>query len=299
MLLSMTGHGEARGQSDALHVAIEVRSVNNRYLKLALRAAEPYNLLESEVEKLARRFVRRGTLQVHLHVDRPQAAQQYRLNAAALRGYVEQVGSVWAALPAANRPGLDALLAGVLALPGVAPEPGADASHLDEDWPLVERVLGEALERLQAMRRDEGARMAQELLLYRTHVADQLELIRGRMPQVVSGYRDRLLERVRGLLTDSGVSVGADDLIREVSVFAERSDIAEEVVRLASHLEQFEQTVRTETDAPGRKLEFLVQEMGRETNTIGSKASDVAISRHVVEIKATLEKVRELIQNVE
>jgi uncharacterized protein (TIGR00255 family) len=88
-------------------------------------------------------------------------------------------------------------------------------------------------------------------------------------------------------------------LIREVSVFAERSDIAEEVVRLASHLEQFEQTVQTETDLPGRKLEFLVQEMGRETNTIGSKASDITVSRHVVEIKASLEKVRELIQNVE
>jgi uncharacterized protein (TIGR00255 family) len=295
----MTGHGEARGQSDALHVAIEVRSVNNRYLKLTLRAAEPYNLLEAEIEKVVRRFVRRGTLQVHLHVDRPQEAQQYRLNTVALRGYIDQVTATWAALGTTNRPSLDALIGGGLALPGVAPEAGADASHLEADWPLIERVFSEALERLQAMRRDEGGRMAQELLLYRTHVADQLELIRGRMPQVVSGYRDRLLERVRGLLADTGVAVEPNDLIREVSIFAERSDIAEEVVRLASHLEQFEQTVRTETDSPGRKLEFLVQEMGRETNTIGSKASDVAISRHVVEIKATLEKVRELIQNVE
>jgi len=149
------------------------------------------------------------------------------------------------------------------------------------------------------MRLDEGGRMAQELLHHRAHVANQLEIIRLRTPQVVAGYRDRLLERVRGLLAEAGGSVGPDDLIREVSVYAERSDVAEEVVRLASHLEQFEQTVRTETDSPGRKLEFLVQEMGRETNTIGSKAGDVTVSRHVVEIKATLEKVRELIQNVE
>ncbi|HEX4591849.1 MAG TPA: DUF1732 domain-containing protein, partial [Gemmataceae bacterium] len=162
-----------------------------------------------------------------------------------------------------------------------------------------ERVLADAFERLQSMRQDEGGRMGQELLHHRAHVADQLEIIRLRLPQVVSGYRDRILERVRGLLADAGVSVTPDDLLREVSVFAERSDIAEEVVRLTSHLVQFEQTIRTETDSPGRKLEFLVQEMGRETNTIGSKASDVTISRQVVEIKATLEKVRELIQNVE
>jgi uncharacterized protein (TIGR00255 family) len=298
VLLSMTGHGEARGQFDALHVAIEVRSVNNRYLKLMLRAPEPYNLLEAEFEKVARRFVRRGTLQIHLRVDRPQQAQDYHINPTALRSYVEQVRAAVAELPE-PRPDAERLLGQVLALPGVAPEPGGARAPSEEEWPLIERVLAEALQRLQAMRQDEGGRMAQELLLYRAHVADQLELIRVRMPQVVEGYRDRLLERVRALLADTGVSVDPNDLIREVSVFAERSDIAEEVVRLASHLEQFEQTVHTETDGPGRKLEFVVQEMGRETNTIGSKASDVAISRHVVEIKATLEKVRELIQNVE
>jgi uncharacterized protein (TIGR00255 family) len=298
VLLSMTGHGEARGQFDALHVAVEVRSVNNRYLKLMLRAPEPYNLLEAEVEKVARRYVRRGTLTVQMRVDRPHHAQDYRINATALRSYAEQV---WAACEAMGvpRPEVGQLLGPLLALPGVAPEPGTALSPCEEDWPVIERVLAEALERLQAMRQDEGGRMAQELLHYRAHVADQLEIIRLRMPQVVAGYRDRLLERVRGLLADSGVAAQPDDLIREVSVFAERSDIAEEVVRLASHLDQFDQTVRTETDGPGRKLEFLVQEMGRETNTIGSKASDVTVSRHVVEIKATLEKVRELIQNVE
>ncbi len=298
MLLSMTGHGEARGQTDALQVAVEVRSVNNRYLKLMLRAAEPYNLLEAEVEKVVRRFVKRGSLQVHLHVDRPQHAQDFRINTTALRSYVEQVRAAAAGLPE-PRPNVDLLLGQVLALPGVAPEPGRETLQFEEDWPQIERVLAEAMQRLNSMRQDEGARMAQELLHYRAHIADQLEIIRLRMPEVVSGYRERLLERVRGLLADSGVSVGPDDLIREVAVFAERSDIAEEVVRLASHLEQFDQTVRTEIDAPGRKLEFLVQEMGRETNTIGSKAGDVTISRHVVEIKATLEKVRELIQNVE
>jgi uncharacterized protein (TIGR00255 family) len=298
VLLSMTGHGEARGQCDSLHVAVEIRSVNNRHLKLMLRAPEPYNLLEAEVEQVVRKQVRRGTLQVQLRVDRPYQAQDFRINETALRSYAEQVSAACEAMGVAG-PATSELLGHLLALPGVAPEPGTAASTTEDDWPLIEKVLEEALGRLQSMRREEGRRMADELLRHQEVVAGELDAVRKRMPQVVAGYRDRLLERVRGLLADSGASAGPDDLIREVSVFAERSDIAEEVVRLASHLEQFEQTIRTDTDSPGRKLEFVVQEMGRETNTIGSKASDVAISRHVVEIKATLEKVRELIQNVE
>src|SRR5205085_7019086 len=111
-------------------------------------------------------------------------------------------------------------------------------------------------------------------------------------------FRDRLLERVRGLVGELDVKLDRSDLIKEVSVFAERSDIAEEVVRLASHLDQFQEVIHAEEGA-GRKLEFLTQEMGREANTIGSKASDVEISRHVVEVKSALEKIREMIQNVE
>jgi uncharacterized protein (TIGR00255 family) len=294
----MTGHGEARGQSDRLHLAAEVRSVNNRYLKLMLRAPEPYNLLESEVEKLVRRSVRRGTLQVHLRVDRPQQAQDFRINATALRSYIDQVKEVCITHPE-YRPDPAYLLASVLALPGVAPEPGTAEFQLDQEWPLVERVLVEAMQKLQAMRQEEGSRMAQELVNYHGQIAKELDEIKRLAPGVVAGYRDRLLERVRALVTDARIPVEPPDLIREVSIFAERSDVAEEITRLASHLKQFEQIVRNESDGPGRKLEFVLQEMGREANTIGSKASDVTISRHVVEIKSTLEKARELIQNVE
>jgi uncharacterized protein (TIGR00255 family) len=293
----MTGHGAARGQTDALHVAVEVRSVNNRYLKLTLRAPEPYNLLEAEFEKVIRRFARRGTILVQLRVDRPVSAQDFRINATALRSYLQQIRAVCESVTPAIE--VERLLGQVLALPGVAPEPGGSAAPVEEEWPAIERVVIEALERLQVFRRGEGDRMARELLAYRDEIAGRLQRIRAQVPNTVAALRDRLLERVRSLLGESGVSVNPSDLIREVAIGAERSDVAEEVVRLASHLEQFEQIVRTESDAPGRKLEFVVQEMGRETNTIGSKASDVEISKHVVEIKATLEKVRELIQNIE
>lgn len=296
MLLSMTGYGEARHQSETLNLAIELRSVNNRYLKVSLRASEPYNLLEAEFEKVIRKSVRRGTIQVTVRCERQYAPQDFRINSTALKSYISQLQQASTELGMQDR--TDVLLGQVLALPGVVPEPGDIARDVSDDWPIVERVLEAALAKLQAMRQEEGRAMAQEFLQMRDHIAGQLDLIRKRIPQVVSLFRDRLHERVKGLLAELDVEIDRSDLIKEVAIFAERSDIAEEVVRLASHLDQF-QEIMNEAESPGRKLEFLTQEMSRETNTIGSKASDVEISRHVVEIKGTLEKIRELVQNVE
>jgi uncharacterized protein (TIGR00255 family) len=294
----MTGFGEARHQSDALSVAVEIRAVNNRYLKIVVRAAEPYNLFEPELERVIRQTIRRGTLQVQIRCDRQAQASDYRLNAVALGSYLEQIRHIGVELNLDSATA-DALMAQCVVLPGVAPEPGSSAGKASEDWPILERVVEQALEKLQAMRQEEGRRMASELLAMRDRIAAELEEIKKRIPSVAAGYRDRLLERVRALLTEPSIPLNAEDIIKEVAIFADRSDISEEVVRLHSHLEQFHSVVTKETDAPGRKLEFLAQEMGRETNTIGSKASDVQISRHVVEIKASLEKIRELIQNVE
>ncbi|MBI1913850.1 MAG: YicC family protein [Planctomycetes bacterium] len=296
MLLSMTGYGEAHHQSDAITVSLELRALNNRYLKVSLRAVEPYHLLEPEFEKVIRRSVRRGTIQVHLRCERRLSPQDFRINAAALRSYVQQLRGLTEELGLGGR--ADVLLGQALALPGVVAEPGNATFHLEQDWPLLETVLGQALDRLQAMRQDEGRAMAQELLQLRDFLGGQLDAIRARSPQVVTAFRDRLVERVRGLLAELDMQIDRNDLIKEVSIFAERSDIAEEVVRLASHLDQFQEIVG-EPESAGRKLEFLTQEMFREANTIGSKASDVEISRHVVEIKGALEKVRELVQNIE
>src|SRR5690242_13847839 len=158
----MTGYGEASYQSDALTLAIELRALNNRYLKVSLRANEPYNLLEPEFEKVIRRTVRRGTVQVHLRCQRQPSPQDYQINGPALRSYVGQLRHLAEDLGLRDRG--DALLAQVLALPGVVPEPGTASLSLEEDWPLFERVLEQALARLQAMRQEEGRAMAQELL---------------------------------------------------------------------------------------------------------------------------------------
>ncbi len=296
MLFSMTGYGEASYQSDKLSVSIELRAVNNRYLKVTLRAAEPYNLLEPEFEKVIRRTVKRGTIQVHLRCQRQMSPQDFQINAPALRSYLSQVKQICQELGLPD--GGQVLLSQVLALPGVVPEPAMSSFQMDEEWPILEKVLDQGVQRLQAMRQEEGRAMAQELLGYRDQIARELEQIRQRIPQVGQLYRDRLLERVGALLRELDIKIDRSDLIKEVSIFTERADVAEEVVRLASHLDQF-LDILNEPESTGRKLEFLTQEMFRETNTIGSKASDVEISRHVVEIKGTLEKIRELVQNVE
>jgi uncharacterized protein (TIGR00255 family) len=292
----MTGYGEATFQSDSLYLAIELRAVNNRYLKVTLRATEPYNLLEAEFEKVIRRLIRRGTIQIHLRCRREMSPQDFQINAVALQSYVRQVRELAGTLGLPDQG--QSLLGQLLALPGVVPEPATASFQMEEEWPRIEQVLNQALDRLQAMRQEEGRAMAQELLQMRDHIAAQLERIRQRVPRVAVLYRDRLFDRVRSLLSELDVQIDRSDLIKEVAIFAERSDIAEEVVRLASHLDQFQEIV-AEPESAGRKLEFLTQEMFRETNTIGSKASDVEISRHVVEIKGTLEKIRELVQNIE
>src|ERR1700677_929639 len=292
----MTGFGEGRYQSERLSLSIELRAANSRYLKLAVRAPDPYHLLEADLEKVVRPSVRRGTLQLNMRCERQSAAQDFRINPVALSSYVQQIRAVAEQLGLPD--GGESLLPQVVTLPGVVPESASQSSNLDDDWPIIEKVLQEALDQLNGMRKEDGRAMAQELLTLRDTIRKHLGVIKQRVPFVASNYRDRLHERVRALLAELDVKLDRNDLIREVSIFADRSDISEEVVRLGAHLDHFEEVMK-DPESPGRKLEFLTQEMLRETNTIGSKASDVEISREVVDIKSTLEKIRELVQNVE
>jgi len=294
LLLSMTGHGEAHRHEDGLSIGVEIRTINNRYFKLNLRLTDGYAPLEPHVESLIRQQIRRGTIQVHLQIDREPRADDYRLNQAVLSGYLKQLeaaigGSV----------GRDAgELAPLLALPGVVHEPTAEYEEIESQWPKIEGVITAALSHLSKMRIDEGRSMAADLALNCRTIAAELGKIAVRAPLVAEAYRGRLTERLGKLLSEVGVRAEAGDVVREVGLFAERSDISEEIVRLKSHLEQFD-TVMAADESQGRKLEFLTQEMFRETNTIGSKANDAEIARHVIEIKTAIERMREMIQNVE
>ncbi len=294
MALSMTGFGEAQSQQQALTVAVEVRTVNSRYFKLNIRSSDGFGLLDTQIESLVRKFVKRGTIQVQLKIQRERTADDVRINAEVLTSYRRQLESITDS-PATNEP---VRIEALLALPGVVEDNAAARRDATEDWPLVEATLAEALKNLTQMRRDEGAAMSADLTVNGRTIVERLEKIEVRAPLVVDGYRQRLTDRVKKTLDELGVNVEPHDLIRDVSLFAERSDISEEIVRLRSHLDQFDQILADDGSA-GRKLEFLVQEMGRETNTIGSKANDVEIARDVIEIKAALERIREQIQNVE
>jgi len=294
LLLSMTGHGEAHRHTDGVSVAVEVRTVNNRYLKFSFRATEGYQSLEPQVESLVRQHVRRGTIQVGLLIDREPSAEDYRLNEVVLKGYLTQLQRLM------GRSDHDSSvpLASLLALPGVVREPTAGLELIESQWPLIESVLAEALTNLTKMRTDEGRSMAADLAANARAIAAELTSVERRAPQVVDAYRSRLNDRLNKLLGELGVQIQPADIVREVGIFAERSDIAEEIVRLRSHLEQVD-TVMATAESSGRKLEFLTQEMFRETNTIGSKANDAEIARHVIEMKSAIERMREMIQNVE
>jgi uncharacterized protein (TIGR00255 family) len=273
-------------------VTVELRTVNNRHLKLSARVTEPYGALEPELERLVRESVRRGTVNLQLRVDRPRRPEDYRINTVALLSYRDQLKALQ------EPPGTPVEISALVGLPGVIEDrrPAADDPH--EDWPVLSAVVVEALRKLQAARAEEGRLMAEELLALGQGIADRLTTIADRGPQVVASYQKRLVERVQSLVLGQGVTVEPKDLIREIAILSERADISEEIVRLRAHLAQYADVIR-EPESAGRKLEFVVQEMGRETNTIGSKANDIEISHAVVEIKGLLEKVRELIQNVE
>jgi uncharacterized protein (TIGR00255 family) len=296
MLLSMTGFGEAHHHDTRWTVGVEVRSVNNRHLKLTCRLGDRYASFEPDVERIVRETVRRGTVQVTLRIDAPMSPDQYRINRVAFDSYRAQLEeSLGSKVRRAS------MLAAVLNLPGVVETGRAnDREDASESWPTVETSLREALERFNHSRAREGQAMKAELLKLGESIREQVETADSLAPEIVAAHRDRLYERVRQLVEERGATLQPADLVREVAIFAERTDIAEEITRLRAHLAQYSEVVSSDVEeAAGRKLEFIVQEMGREANTMGSKAGDVSLSRAVFEIKGALEKIRELIQNIE
>jgi len=290
----MTGFGEASRQNDSLAVGVEVRTINSRYFKLTVRSGEGYAALEPQIDALVRQHIKRGTVQVSLRVSRLRAGETYQINSEVLSAYRQQLQRLNAAWSPAEPIRLETLLQ----LPGVVNDGDGSQADSAEDWPLIEEALSAAMTNMAGMRADEGRAMTADLAENCSAIAADLSEIEKRAPLVAEGYRARLSERIGKILAEFDVVLQPGDLVREVGIYAERSDISEETVRLRSHLEQFA-TIMALEESSGRKLEFLTQEMFRETNTIGSKANDVTIARHVIDIKAAIERMREMIQNIE
>jgi uncharacterized protein (TIGR00255 family) len=290
----MTGFGEAQRQLDSLAVSAEVRTINSKHFKLTVRSGEGYGMLEPQIEAVVRRHIKRGTVQVSLRVHRARKADDYRINSTALASYRDQAEALRLSWRMAEPVGLAALLQ----LPGAIEEDRTENAALDEQWPLIEQTLQAALDGMAHMRIEEGRAMQNDLAANCAVIARELDGIDVLAPLVAENYRARLSERLTKTFSEQHVTLDPADMVREVCLFAERSDISEETVRLRSHLDQFA-TIMDLEESSGRKLEFLTQEMFREANTIGSKANDVKIAMHMIEIKTAIERIREMIQNVE
>jgi uncharacterized protein (TIGR00255 family) len=293
MIHSMTGFGEAQREAAGCVYHLEVRSFNQRYLKTSIYLPEEFAFLENEVERVLRQRMTRGSVTVRMHVRSVGSGAALQLNMAAVQAYVDQLRWI-----AGEHERIHIDLATLLTLPGVSQPLDSSESQREQRWALLEGLLGQALDRLMAMRAAEGEALLADLQAHVEIIRRCLDVIRPRAPLVVAEYRDRLRARVEELLAGSNVRLVAEDLLKEVSIYAERSDISEELSRLDGHLVQFDALIAAREPA-GRKLEFISQEMLREANTMGSKTGDGAIVREIIEIKSAIDRIKEQVQNAE
>jgi len=288
----MTGHGQSSVQHGGLTIDVEIRTVNNRFLKVVSKISEQLSALDTQLESIVREQLKRGSVTVSIRTSQIGMSGASSVNAKSLEDYLMQSKAI------ADKLGitLEYGIGSILLLPGVL-EP---SRQLDDESQLAAARLAvqSALQDLQSMRRREGEAMGIQFVTSLDQIDRQIEGIAARAPEVVSEYRTKMESRVRTSLSQLGHEVLEIDLIREVLVYADRCDVSEELTRLASHLGQFRGAM-SDKESQGRRLDFLVQELFRETNTIGSKANDSRITQMVVSIKTIIEQMRELIQNVE
>jgi len=293
----MTGFGSATLRRDNISVSVEIKAVNNRYLKISLRTTDGYASLEPGLENLLRETLRRGTIMVFVRIVRQGDASDYEINEPVLSQYVAQLRKLNAVL------GIETPIepTQLLTLPGVIKDSIAPDDKAGTVWPILEEAVLQAIYELQTMRQKEGHSMAADLRENCRQLVEAMTQIEQFVPRVAEQYRGKLHERIGRVMAEHQLTLDTADLVREVALFVDRSDISEEIVRFRSHLTQFD-SVLGETDPKdgcGRRLDFLTQEMFREVNTIGSKANDADITKVVVELKAVIERIREMVQNVE
>lgn len=288
----MTGFGNSSLSKEGVHVSSEIKSVNNRYLKLSVRLPDSVARFEAEIEKLIRNRISRGAVQLSIRVRFLSGQSEYRIDSDLLKSFQRQLAEL------SDGSMTSASLGELLSLPGVVSETELPDEFVNSLWPAVEASLNDALDHFEDFRRREGESMRMDLQRQCEVIESEVKQVAALAPQVVMEYRDKILERVRRLIGDASITISENDVIREVALFADRCDINEEITRLRSHTEQFLRLLNGES-SQGRKLEFIGQEMFREINTIGSKANHVSIALSVVEMKAAIERLREVLQNVE
>ena len=289
---SMTGYGRSRQVLDGREITVEIRSVNHRYLEYSARIPRMYGYLEEKLKTFLQSSVSRGKVEVTVSIQNLTGGDTVvQINQALAKGYPDAMRSQAETLGLQD----DLTLSTLTRFNDVF-----TLQKLEEDqqviWNGVEQVAKQALDQFLEMRRREGDRLKQDITQKLAVLAEHVAAVEEQSPKTVAAYRQRLLQKMEELLADR--CIDQQRILMEAGLYAEKIAVDEETVRLKSHLDQFAQMME-QAGPVGRKLDFLVQEINRETNTIGSKAQDLAVTRRVVEMKSEIEKIREQIQNIE
>lgn len=290
----MTGFGDAAGTFDGSVYSVEVRSVNNKFLKTSVRVPERLQTLEPELEQTIRSKISRGSVVITIGCSEQNEKAAFTINQGALRSYAQQI---------ADAMGCDVDQVGVeqlVNLPGVLQPPGNEEDRLQSARKALGPLVELALEHLIAMRSREGMALSSDLAMHIAFISERLKKIEEIAPRVSNDYEKRLKARMDSLMSEFDVQSDQAEIIREIAVYAEKTDIAEEIARLSEHLIHFNELLENSDDRPiGRTMDFLSQELLREANTIASKSPDATMSRLIVEIKGAIDRIKEQVQNAE
>ncbi|MCX7657286.1 MAG: YicC family protein [Oscillospiraceae bacterium] len=292
MIRSMTGYGRAQGTANGKDILVEIRSVNNRYYDFTARIPRMYGYLEEKLKSFLQGGISRGKVEVSVLISNNEVKdEQIEINHFIAKGYIDALRGANEELNLVD----DLSLSHLIRLPDVF-----NVKKIIEDeelvWSSVKIFAEEALEKFIKMRETEGEKMKADILERIDLVWRMVESVEKRSPETVQNYRNKLFARLKEVLSDNNID--EQRILFEAAVFAEKIAVDEETVRLKSHMQQFKALMESK-EPVGRKLDFLVQEMNREANTIGSKSQDIETTKLVVDIKSEIEKIREQIQNIE
>lgn len=299
MIKSMTGFGSTAVSDTALgELSLEIRSLNNRFLDFNVRLPRELNSAEARIRELVKKRLRRGKVDMYVrYVPTPDAQVLYNINASSLVHYAQQVNEAAMQVPLLAEPKLD--LTSLLQLPGVI----VPAEAAGEDGPLVQLLLTateDVLERLEQARQTEGTALAQAIAGHLDRLTEIRAAVEQMKDELLEQYRQRLHARMEVLANTLDVALDPVRIETEIMLYADKSDITEELVRLDAHFVSFRKLLSARNDeGVGKSMDFLVQELLRETNTIGNKARGVAVASHIIQMKSEIEKIREQVQNLE
>lgn len=292
MIRSMTGYGRAQQVLDGMSICVEIKSVNHRYFEFSSKTPRTYGFLDEKLKSYIQSIVSRGKIECFVYIESLEAEDcTVEINHSLASGYIKALNDIHERYGLEN----DITVSSVAKYHDIFSIHKADADE-EKIWLSVKSVLEEAIVSFVKMREREGEKLKEDILSRCDLILEKVSFIEQRSPQTVKEYNEKLLERMKTVLGD--VHVDEQRILTEAAIYADKIAVAEETVRLRSHISQMHEFMNSDC-AIGRKTDFLIQEFNREANTIGSKAQDVEIAKCVIDIKAEIEKIREQVQNIE